>query len=246
MINCFLAFKKKANDNKAKADIANAKSANLYLLIEEKRLALQNARDITEQKRRENRADTSAHHDIRSYVNDEATINSQLQKLEQQKLADSAKTNASALSLLANNKYNKLLSVEPVVKLLNNGKIDKDVLYDTVMYVKSIFIEIYDTDSSVRKDTGVIRSFERLTVKKEQNTDGFFNLMKQLTFWALKPELLSNEGKKESTRAQTEWNESLPKKRFFCFLFSILIDLFPLLIALSFLIYSKQKSHASR
>jgi hypothetical protein len=139
--------------------------------------------------------------------------------------------------------YDSLLRIEPVIKGINNGRIKKADLYDTLITAKRVFLEVFNRDTSLRNDSTILYQIEKLQVTKEPPVDGFFNLLHDLFRWALKDSNVeaSHDDKFIFTKAQKQWNEMLPKKRWFSFLFSILIDVFPLILALCYIHYARQK-----
>lgn len=135
----------------------------------------------------------------------------------------------------------------PTIKGIQNNKITKANLYDSIINAKKIFIEIYNSDIVLQKDTVVLSLMNKLQVVPESPTDGFFNLLKDLFSCALKDEYaihsntnLNDQGK-NLNKAQLEWEDLTPQKRWFSFLFAILIDVFPLIITLCYIHFVKYK-----
>jgi len=156
---------------------------------------------------------------------------------------DSLKSNFKkfdALSYMLN-------TLSPIVKGINSNKIKKEDLYDSVVNAKKIFIQIYTSDTLLKKDTVISFLINKLQVIPESPTDGFFNLLKDLFNWALKDEYSNHTNSnlkddiKNTNKAQQEWEDLTPQKRWFSFLFAILIDIFPLLITLCYIHFTKTK-----
>lgn len=142
---------------------------------------------------------------------------------------------------------NTLTSLNPIIKGIQNNKIKKENLYDSVVNAKKIFIEVFSSDTLLKKDTSITNYMNKLQVIPESPTDGFFNLLKDLFNWALKDEYSKHTNSnlkddiKDTNKAQQEWESLTPQKRWFSFLFSILIDVFPLLITLCYIHFTKTK-----
>jgi len=158
-------------------------------------------------------------------------------------LVDSLKSNFKKYDTLS---YT-LNSLSTIVKGINNSKIKKEDLYDSVVNAKKYFIQIYNADTLLSKDTVISNLMNKLQVVTESPTDGFFNLLKDLFSWALKDEysIHSNTNLKDQgkylNQAQLEWEDLTPQKRWFSFLFAILIDVFPLIITLCYIHFIKHK-----
>lgn len=134
-------------------------------------------------------------------------------------------------------------SVGNIIKRVNNGSISKKHLPDTVLTMRQLLLELYNSDSILQRDNAIIMSKQRLDVTKEAVTDGFFNMLQGLFCWALKDNTWAAPEDKviTITPAQAEWNAELPKKRWFCFFFALTIDIFPLVIALVVQFWAKRK-----
>jgi len=130
-----------------------------------------------------------------------------------------------------------------LIRKMNNGRISKKYLADTVLAIRKELLELYNSDSTSQRDTAILMSKQKLDVTRESVTDGFFIMLQGLFSWALK------ESKEDGpnmaitgiTPAQAEWNAELPKKRWFCFFFALTIDIFPLAIALVIQFRAKRK-----
>jgi hypothetical protein len=186
------------------------------------------------------------HEIIRGIRQDQRNIERTIVRLEKSK--DTTVYKTATAHALANKDYVKLNSVQSIITGLHNGKIPKKNIYDSIMAGRNIFQELYNADTILKADTAVSNAMSRLMVVKESPTDGFFALLKDLFSWALKQgnylPVVSTNRYNQLSAAQLEWNVGLPQKRWFCFMFSLVIDIFPLIIALSFIFFTKQKKNA--
>jgi len=138
----------------------------------------------------------------------------------------------------------KLDSITPIVKGLENGKIEKKDLYDSVINAAKVFQSIIPLDSGLVKDSSVARLMSRLEVVQEPSDKGLGKLLHGWMIWILKDGDRDGAAGSAVTSAQQEWNEQLPTLRTSSFLFSILIDIIPLLLALTYNIYARQRKPA--
>lgn len=134
-------------------------------------------------------------------------------------------------------------AIRPIYLGILNDTIAKKHMADRLAKAKKILKTIYEADPQLQSDTALSRWMDQLKVIKETPMEGFFAMMQQCFQWALKEEYWGKVAGAQPTNltdAQQHWNEQLPRKRLFCFLFALAIDIVPLIIALSFLLYAKQ------